>query len=61
MKIKCCLCEKWIDEERSHNAQPLEKGRCCLGCNTYRVVPYRKYLANNEQFDKMCNDTEVGE
>ena len=38
----CCLCGKHIENEYSHNAEPLvEEGRCCIECNALKVMPAR--------------------
>lgn len=36
--MNCCLCHKPINEQSSHNAQPLGDGRCCGDCNEYVVL-----------------------
>ena len=40
-KIQCCLCSKEIIEKYSHNAEPIQKGRCCTDCNIDKVIPER--------------------
>jgi hypothetical protein len=46
MENPCCICLREIDVEingwsEGHNAEPIEKGRCCSECNTLLVVPER--------------------
>lgn len=41
MKIKCSICKKEIEEIESHNAEPINNGRCCDKCNFTKVVPER--------------------
>jgi len=39
--MPCSICMVPIMPERSHNAQPINDGRCCDTCNTIHVVPAR--------------------
>ena len=44
--MKCSICnEDNIDDFKpiwtSHNAQPVNDGRCCDFCNTFVVIPTR--------------------
>jgi hypothetical protein len=43
--IKCSICTAPMPETLSHNAEPLNNGRCCSHCNTEMVVPYRLLCA----------------
>ena len=45
--LVCSLCGKKIESIwNSHNAQPLNNGRCCGDCNTTKVIPARLERAN---------------
>ena len=61
MKIKCCICEKLIDERRSNNPEGAcwkdtngnvveghfdPDDRCCNECDNNYVIPGRMYLMN---------------
>jgi hypothetical protein len=39
--MPCSICYVPIMPERSHNAQPINDGRCCGNCNTLHVIPAR--------------------
>lgn len=39
--MPCSICFHPIRIERSHNAQPVNDGRCCDTCNTIHVIPAR--------------------
>lgn len=39
--FECCICGKYIENEYSHNAQPVKDGRCCIECNALKVIPAR--------------------
>jgi hypothetical protein len=39
--MPCSICYHPMSIERSHNAQPINDGRCCDTCNTIRVIPAR--------------------
>jgi hypothetical protein len=43
--LKCSICEGPIEVHgtwtRGHNAEPVNSGRCCDGCNSQVVVPRR--------------------
>lgn len=49
---QCSICDGPIDEHRhpvtgkvywteGHNAEPINDGRCCDGCNDGKVIPQR--------------------
>lgn len=42
-KYECVICEETFQEnvEPSHNAEPVENGRCCGYCNDTKVIPTR--------------------
>ena len=40
-KMKCSLCNKTIIRVKSHNAFPINTGRCCGVCNDTKVLPAR--------------------
>ena len=51
-KKSCSICKGPIDVHvnpstgqefwtHGHNAEPVNSGRCCSGCNTFRVIPAR--------------------
>jgi hypothetical protein len=50
---KCILCNNDFTG-MGHNPAPLADSnfRCCGGCNSARVVPYRVYKLTNEQTEK---------
>ena len=37
----CSICGEFIVGEYSHNAWPVNEGRCCQGCNDTEVIPAR--------------------
>lgn len=37
----CSICGETIENEYSHNAQPVNDGRCCIICNYKVVLPAR--------------------
>ena len=37
----CSICGEYIENEWSHNAQPVNDGRCCIKCNYKVVLPAR--------------------
>lgn len=39
--IRCSICPRHITELESHNAQPINNGRCCAECNAKFVIPAR--------------------
>lgn len=39
--MPCSICYVPIMPERSHNARPVNDGRCCETCNTIHVIPAR--------------------
>ena len=46
MLKKCSICKKPIGVEpngwkNGHNAEPVNKGRCCSMCNDFVVIPRR--------------------
>jgi len=44
--IKCSICGEEIEEDRSNDAWPINKGRCCGMCNV-KVVKARLPLARS--------------
>ena len=47
-KQKCCLCDSTF-YDYGHNAEPLEKGRCCDNCNFTKVIPFRIAVLTNRE------------
>ena len=39
--VPCSICFHPMRIERSHNAQPINDGRCCDACNTIHILPAR--------------------
>ena len=39
----CSICGEHIENEWSHNAWPVNEGRCCILCNGKYVTPSRIY------------------
>ena len=45
--MKCSICNNEIEKneisswDKGNNAQPINNGRCCDECNTYKVIPVR--------------------
>ena len=37
----CSICGEKIENEWSHNAEPVNSGRCCIMCNYKVVLPAR--------------------
>lgn len=37
----CSICGEYIENEWSHNAAPVNDGRCCIMCNYKVVLPAR--------------------
>lgn len=53
--IICSICGSKINSiYESHNAQPINNGRCCSICNDFKVIPTRL-----ERFSKGKNIYEV--
>lgn len=53
--IICSICGAKINSiYESHNAQPINNGRCCSICNDFKVIPTRL-----ERFSKGENIYEV--
>ena len=50
-KIKCSICSTEIEDIQSHNAQPVNDGRCCEDCNFKVVLPKRFTLYIKEIHD----------
>lgn len=48
-KIKCSICGYLINENESHNAQPINNGRCCEVCNMTVVIPKRVERASKKE------------
>ncbi len=50
--MECVICNNEIKVqpitgwEDGHNAEPVQKGRCCDVCNWKVVIPYRIELSN---------------
>ena len=45
--IACSLCLNTIRKSESHNAEPLNDGRCCDDCNYSKVISERiKFMRN---------------
>ncbi len=61
--LDCCLCGKQIDEQvtkankvywtEGHNAEPLNKGRCCTKCNNEKVIPYRMLCVVDDRLERI--------
>ena len=49
-KFKCSICGKNIKNEFSHNAQPVNNGRCCTVCNDTIVIPKRLEIVLRERY-----------
>tara|TARA_R110000824_G_scaffold27223_1_gene92738 strand:+ start:406 stop:624 length:219 start_codon:yes stop_codon:yes gene_type:complete len=58
--MKCSICKGEIEPllhpvngkvvwSKGNNAEPINKGRCCDGCNLGIVVPSRLNQINNER------------
>ena len=45
--IKCSICGARINDRDSHNAQPVDDGRCCSACNNDYVIPMRIAMLTN--------------
>ena len=39
--IECSICKAKIKDMDSHNAEPINDGRCCGDCNFTKVIPER--------------------
>lgn len=39
--IECSICGLPVQSKASHNAEPINDGRCCSECNDTVVVPRR--------------------
>ena len=39
--IECSICKTKIKDKDSHNAEPINEGRCCDDCNFAKVIPKR--------------------
>lgn len=37
----CSICGREVEGEYSHNAWPINDGRCCIECNALKVMPAR--------------------
>ena len=49
--MECSICHiTEIDEIHSHNAEPVNSGRCCDTCNMMYVIPTRVKM----QFESEC-------
>lgn len=49
-KFKCSICGKYIKNEFSNNAQPVNNGRCCTICNDTIVIPKRLEIILRERY-----------
>ena len=45
--IKCSICGVRINDRDSHNAMPINDGRCCKACNDEFVIPVRIAMLTN--------------
>ena len=45
--IKCSICGVRINDRDSHNAMPINDGRCCSACNSNAVIPMRIAMLTN--------------
>jgi len=50
MTVKCCLCDKEVEDKFSNNALPVQDGRCCMECNLRLVVPARAVISKKTRF-----------
>ena len=57
----CVLCNEKIDDnDMGHNAEPIKTGRCCIGCNTTKVIPARlKALTEFDELESKYTDNEI--
>ena len=39
--MNCSICKEKIIDKYSHNAEPVNNGRCCSDCNNVVVIPKR--------------------
>ena len=39
--VHCSVCGKLVELNKTHNADPVNDGRCCSSCNNNFVVPER--------------------
>lgn len=39
--MKCSICQGIIKTKETHNAEPVNDGRCCRQCNVHVVLPAR--------------------
>jgi DNA-directed RNA polymerase subunit RPC12/RpoP len=46
--MKCSICGKEMSSKNSHNAEPINKGRCCDECNIKVIIERIKELNNNK-------------
>lgn len=51
--MRCCLCGEEMALQESNNAQPVEDGRCCQGCNWSIVLPARLEILNEKEDDSI--------
>ena len=45
--MKCSICGNTINDKYGHNAQPINDGRCCDGCNTLVIIERIKEMSND--------------
>lgn len=41
MGERCCICFQPLAQSQSHQASPLQEGRCCYKCHYTVVLPER--------------------
>ena len=49
--MDCSICHTEINDEFGHNAEPINKGRCCETCNFEFVIPKRIRMQFNQECD----------
>ena len=37
-KLECSICKNTINDKYGHNAQPINDGKCCNGCNRLVIM-----------------------
>ena len=43
--INCSICKSEIEDKHSHNAEPVNNGKCCQECNDLWVIIARLFLS----------------
>ncbi len=61
--MKCSICNQDIKKEASgwdqgNNAQPINDGRCCNGCNNKIVIPSRIVIMNKRKIHNSLSSIE---